>query len=125
MQPQQLFSPVAFFGHGSGCGKSGNRAGSAKRASNPQVASPTQSDDSVQVVSPQPLRFDSPSAIPLMEFQNQPGHIGSKPNSEKPMGKFLPSPGQSLFSKGRQQEFQQMCDQQQMASTTLERWTSP
>ena len=67
-----------------------------------KVASPTKSDDSVQVVeSPQPLRFDSPPAIPLMEFQNQPGHIGSKPDIEKPMGKFLPSPGQSLFNKGR------------------------
>ena len=41
------------------------------------------------------------------------------------MGKFLPSPGQSLFNKGRQQEFQQMCDRQEMASTTLVRWDKP
>ena len=115
MQPQQQFSPGAFFGHGSGPGKSGGRAGLAKGASRPQVTSPTQSDDSVQDVSPAPppLRFDSPPAIPLMEFQNQPGHIGSKPNIEKPMGNFLPTPGHSLFNKGRQQKFQQMHDRQE------------
>ena len=62
---------------------------------------------------------------PLMEFQNQPGCIGSKPNIEKPMGKFLPTPGHSLFSKGRQQEFQQIPDRQQMATTTLVRWDKP
>ena len=101
----------------------------AKGTSHPQVASQTQCDDSVQVVSPQPqpqpLRFDSPPAIPLMEFQNQPDCIGSKPNTEKPMGKFLSSPGQSLFNKGRQQEFQQMCDRKEMATTILVRWDKP
>ena len=81
----------------------------------------------MQVVSPvpQPLRFDSPPAIPLMEFQNQPGCIGAKPNIEKPMDKFLPNPGHSLFNKGRQQEFQQMRDRQQMATTTLVRPDKP
>ena len=41
------------------------------------------------------------------------------------MGKSLPSPGQSLFNKGRQQEFQQMHDRQEMATTTLVRWDKP
>ena len=111
MQPQQSFSPSTFFRHG----KSGGRAGSAKGSS----------AHAFRVVDlspqPQPLRFDSPPAIPSMEFQNQPGHIGSKPNIEKPMGKFLPSPGVSFFSKGRQQEFQDMRMRQEMATTTLVR----
>ena len=99
----------------------------AKGTSHPQATSPTQSEDSVQVVSPepQPLRFDSHPAILLMEFQNQPGHIGSKPNIEKPVGKFPSTPGHSLFSKGWQQEFQQMCDRQEMATTTLVRQDKP
>ena len=56
-----------------------------------------------------------------MEFQNQPGRIGSKPNIEKAMGKFLPSASVSFFSKGRQQEFQDMRMRQEMATTTLVR----
>ena len=109
MQPQQSFSPSTFFRHG----KSGGRAGSAKGSS--------AHASRVVDLSPQPLRFDSPPAIPLMEFQNQPGCIGSKPNIEKPMGKYLPSAGVSFFSKGRQQEFQDMRMRQEMATTTLVR----
>ena len=61
-----------------------------------------------------PLHFDSPPAIPLMKFQNQPGRIGSKPNLDVPMGKFLPTPCGTLFSKGTQLYFWRQCDEQEM-----------
>ena len=63
-----------------------------------------------------PLCFDSPPAIPLIEFQNQPGSIGSKPNINIPMGKFLPTPGSTLFNKGAQHKFQKQWDEQEMSS---------
>ena len=111
MQPQQSFSLSTFFRRGKSGGRAGSAKGSSAHASHVVDLSPQ----------PQPLRFNSPPAIPLMEFQNQPGHIGSKPNLEKPMGKFMPSPGVSFFSKGRQQEFQDMRMRQEMATTTLVR----
>ena len=108
---QQSFSPSKFFRRGKSGGRAGSAKGSSAHASRVVDLSPQ----------PQPLRFDSPPAIPLMEFQNQPGRIGSKPNIEKPMGKYLPSAGVSFFSKGRQQEFQDMHMRQEMATTTLVR----
>ena len=109
MQPQQSFSPSTFFRRGKSGGRAGSAKGSSAHASRVVDLSPQ----------PQPLRFDSPPAIPLMEFQNQPGHIGSKPNIEKAMGKFLPSAGVSFFSKGRQQEFQDMHMRQEIATTLV------
>ena len=50
-----------------------------------------------------------------MEFQNQPGRIGSKPNINIPMGKFLPTPGSTLFNKSTQHKFQQQWDEQEMS----------
>ena len=50
-----------------------------------------------------------------MEFQKQLGRIGSKPNLDVPMGKFLPIPCSTLFSKGAQMYFQRQCDEQEMA----------
>ena len=111
MQHQQSFSPSKFFRRGKSGGRAGSAKGSSAHASRVVDLSPQ----------PQPLTFDSPPAIPLMEFQNQLGRIGSKPNIDKPMGKYLPSAGVSFFSKGRQQEFQDMRMRQEMATTTLVR----
>ena len=111
MQHQQSFSPSKFFRRGKSGGRAGSAKGSSAHASRVVDLSPQ----------PQPLRFDSPPAIPLMEFQNQPGRIGSKPNIDKPMGMYLPSAGVSFFSKGRQQEFQDMCMRQEMATTLVRR----
>ena len=68
-----------------------------------------------------PLHFDSPPAIPFMEFQNQSGRIGSKPNLDVPMGKFLTTPHSTLFSKGAQMYFQRQCDEQEMAPRRMVR----
>ena len=111
MQHQQSFSPSKFFRRGKSGGRAGSAKGSSAHASRVVDLSPQ----------PQPLRFDSPPAIPLMEFQNQLGRIGSKPNIDKPMGKYLPSAGVSFFSKGRQQEFQDMRMRQEMATTLVRR----
>ena len=111
MQHQQSFSLSKFFGRGKIGGRAGSAKGSSAHASRVVDLSPQ----------PQPLRFDSPPAIQLMEFQNQPGRIGSKSNIDKPMGKYMPSAGVSFFSKGRQQEFQDMRMRKEMATTTLVR----
>ena len=121
-----MFSPIAFFGTSSR-GKSGDRAGVAKGKSGQrhaqQVASQSASQGALQVAqagplhgsTQAPLHFDSPPAIPLIKFQNQLGRIGSKPNLDVPMSKFLPTPLSTLFGKDAQMYFQRQCDEQEMA----------
>ena len=72
------------------------------------------SDDSVQILKSLP-------AIPRMVYDNMPNHVGSKPNLDKPLGRFIPSPTSIFLNKEAQVIFDNLRSEQEMSPNTLVR----
>ena len=81
------------------------------------------SDDSVQILK-------SPPSILRLEFDNMPNQVGSKPNLDKPLGRFILSPNSTFLNKEVQRKFDDTRSEQEMSPNTLvirgvEKCTSP
>ena len=72
------------------------------------------SDDSVQILK-------SLSAIPRMVYNNMPNCVGSKPNLDKPLGRFIPSATSTFLNKEAQVKFDNLRSEQEMNPNTLVR----
>ena len=72
------------------------------------------SDDSVQILK-------SPPAILRMVNNNMPNHVGSKPNLDKPLSRFIPSPTSIFLNKEAQVKFDNLRSEQEMSHNTLVR----
>ena len=72
------------------------------------------SDDSVQILK-------SPPAIPRMVYDNMPNHVGSKPNLDKPLSRFILSPTSIFLNKEAQVKFDNLRSEQEMSPNTLVR----
>ena len=97
------FSPGTFFGQGGKSGGQGGKPKSTKHAPVEPAKEPVQPvegeiDDSVQILK-------SPPAIPRMVYDNMPNHVGSKPNLDKPLSRFILSPTSIFLNKEAQVKF--------------------
>ena len=113
--------PGAFFGQGRKSGGQGGKPKSTKHAPVEPAKEPVQSvegeirsDDSVQILK-------SPPAIPRMVYDNMPNCVGSKPNLDKSLGRFIPSPTSTFLNKEAQVKFDNLRSEQEMSPNTLVR----
>ena len=72
------------------------------------------SDDSVQIL-------ESPPAIKRMVYNNMPNCVGSKPNLDKPLSRFILSPTSNFLNKEAQVKFDNLRSEQEMSPNTLVR----
>ena len=54
-----------------------------------------------------------------MVYDNMPNHVGSKPDVDKPLGMFIPSPNKTFLNKQAQEQFADMREQQELSPNTL------